>query len=170
RTLWAWTAGQALDMAVVGILSGLGLWCIGVPLALALGVVAGMANFIPYIGAFVGAVPAVLVGLSQGTREGLLVLALYAAIQFFEGNVMAPLIQRHAVQMPPGLTILSQTVFGTILGLPGLILASPLTAALLAVMDHATPPLDETDRLGPPDDQPGDQPGDPPRDQACDEA
>lgn len=170
RTLWAWTAGQALDMAVVGILSGLGLWCIGVPLALALGVVAGMANFIPYIGAFVGAVPAVLVGLSQGTREGLLVLALYAAIQFFEGNVMAPLIQRHAVQMPPGLTILSQTVFGTILGLPGLILASPLTAALLAVMDHATPPLDETDRLGAPDDQSGDQPGDPARDQACDEA
>ncbi|CAP55963.1 conserved hypothetical protein [Gluconacetobacter diazotrophicus PA1 5] len=147
RTLWAWTAGQALDMLVVGILSGVGLWFIGVPLALALGVVAGMANFIPYIGAFIGAVPAILLGLSQGTREGLLVMALYAAIQFFEGNVMAPLIQRHAVQMPPGLTILSQTVFGTILGLPGLVLASPLTAALLAMMDRATPPLDEEDRV-----------------------
>jgi predicted PurR-regulated permease PerM len=147
RTLWAWTAGQALDMLVVGFLSAMGLWFIGVPLALALGVVAGLANFIPYIGAFVGAVPAILLALSQGTREGLLVLALYAAIQFFEGNVMAPLIQRHAVQMPPGLTILSQTVFGTILGLPGLILASPLTAALLAVMDKATPPLGDEDRV-----------------------
>ncbi|MDT8871103.1 AI-2E family transporter [Komagataeibacter rhaeticus] len=70
RTLWAWTAGQALDMTVVGLLSFIGLWCIGVPLALALGVVAGLANFIPYIGAFVGAVPAVLIALSQGTREG----------------------------------------------------------------------------------------------------
>ncbi|MBB2204506.1 AI-2E family transporter [Gluconacetobacter takamatsuzukensis] len=147
RTLWAWTAGQALDMFVVGMLSAIGLWFIGVPLALALGVVAGLANFIPYIGAFIGAIPAILLGLSVGTREGLLVLALYTAIQFFEGNVMAPLIQRHAVKMPPGVTILSQTVFGTILGLPGLILASPLTAALLAVMDKATPPLDESDRV-----------------------
>ncbi|MFW7267020.1 AI-2E family transporter [Gluconacetobacter sp. Hr-1-5] len=147
RTLWAWTAGQALDMFVVGMLSALGLWFIGVPLALALGVVAGLANFIPYIGAFIGAIPAILLGLSVGTREGLMVLALYTAIQFFEGNVMAPLIQRHAVQMPPGVTILSQTVFGTILGLPGLILASPLTAALLAVMDRASPPLKDSDRV-----------------------
>lgn len=147
RTLWAWTAGQALDMFVVGVLSALGLWFIGVPLALALGVVAGLANFIPYIGAFIGAIPAILLGLSVGTREGLMVLALYTAIQFFEGNVMAPLIQRHAVQMPPGVTILSQTVFGTILGLPGLILASPLTAALLAVMDRASPPLKDSDRV-----------------------
>ncbi|MBB2167764.1 AI-2E family transporter [Gluconacetobacter aggeris] len=147
RTLWAWTTGQALDMFVVGLLSALGLWFIGVPLALALGVVAGLANFIPYIGAFIGAIPAILLGLSVGTREGLMVLGLYTAIQFFEGNVMAPLIQRHAVQMPPGVTILSQTVFGTILGLPGLILASPLTAALLAVMDRASPPLDESDRV-----------------------
>ncbi|MBB2201782.1 AI-2E family transporter [Gluconacetobacter tumulisoli] len=147
RTLWAWTAGQALDMLVVGILSSLGLWFIGVPLALALGIVAGLANFIPYIGAFIGAVPAILLGFSQGTREGVMVAALYGAIQFFEGNVMAPLIQRHAVQMPPGLTILSQTVFGTILGMPGLILASPLTAALLAVMDEATPKLNDEDRV-----------------------
>ncbi|MBE7731081.1 AI-2E family transporter [Komagataeibacter sp. FXV3] len=147
RTLWAWTAGQALDMTVVGLLSFIGLWCIGVPLALALGVVAGMANFIPYIGAFVGAVPAVLIGLSQGTREGVMVLCLYAAIQFFEGNVMAPLIQRHAVKMPPGLTILSQTIFGTILGIPGLILASPLTAALLATADRATPKLKDNERV-----------------------
>ncbi|QOF94619.1 AI-2E family transporter [Novacetimonas hansenii] len=147
QTLWAWTAGQALDMTVVGLLSFIGLWIIGVPLALALGVVAGLANFIPYIGAFVGAVPAVLIGLSQGTREGLTVLGLYAAIQFFEGNVMAPLIQRHAVKMPPGLTILSQTIFGTILGIPGLILASPLTAALLAMMDRATPQLSDDERV-----------------------
>ena len=147
RTLWAWTAGQALDMTVVGLLSFIGLWCIGVPLALALGVVAGLANFIPYIGAFVGAVPAVLIGLSQGTREGVMVLGLYTAIQFFEGNVMAPLIQRHAVQMPPGLTILSQTIFGTILGIPGLILASPLTAALLATADRATPKLKDDERV-----------------------
>ena len=140
-------AGTLAVILIAGLYFAIGLWCIGVPLALALGVVAGMANFIPYIGAFVGAVPAVLIGLSQGTREGFMVLGLYAAIQFFEGNVMAPLIQRHAVQMPPGLTILSQTIFGTILGIPGLILASPLTAALLATADRATPKLKDDERV-----------------------
>ncbi|GBR51665.1 transporter [Neokomagataea thailandica NBRC 106555] len=142
-TLWAWTAGQALDMLVVGILSGIGLFFIGVPLALALGVVAGLCNFIPYIGAILGAAPAVLLGLSIGRKEALLVIVLYSVIQFFEGNVMAPLIQRRAVHMPPAIAILSQTVFSTILGVPGLILASPLTAAILAVMDKATPPLEK---------------------------
>jgi predicted PurR-regulated permease PerM len=147
-TLWAWTAGQALDMCVVGLLSGIGLSVIGVPLALALGVLAGLCNFIPYIGAFLGAIPAIMIGLSQGTREGILVAILYSVIQFFEGNVMAPLIQRHAVHMPPALTILSQTVFSSILGVPGLVLASPLTAALLAIGDRSTAPLAPDVRVG----------------------
>ncbi|MBO1326619.1 AI-2E family transporter [Acetobacter sp. TBRC 12305] len=147
RTLWAWVAGQALDMLVVGTLSGIGLWFIGVPLALALGVLAGLCNFVPYIGAIMGAVPALLLALSLGTRETIMVAALYGVIQFLEGNVLAPFIQRHAVQMPPALTVLSQTLFGAILGFPGLILASPLTAVLLAILDGLTRPLSETDRL-----------------------
>lgn len=144
-TLWAWTAGQALDMLVVGLLSGIGLSFIGLPLSLALGVVAGLCNFIPYIGAILGAIPALLISLSFGTREALFVAILYSVIQFFEGNILAPLIQRRAVHMPPALAILSQTVFGTILGMPGLILASPITAALLSVFDHAMPPLKDAE-------------------------
>ncbi|TCS34233.1 putative PurR-regulated permease PerM [Acetobacter aceti NBRC 14818] len=146
-TLWAWVAGQALDMAVVGILSGMGLWIIGVPLAVSLGFLAALCNFIPYIGAILGAVPALLLALSLGLRETAMVAALYAVIQFFEGNVMAPLIQRRAVQMPPGLTVLSQTFFGGIFGAPGLILASPLTAMLLAVGDKLAPPLEDDERV-----------------------
>lgn len=141
NTLWAWTAGQALDMLVVGIFSGIGLYLIGIPLALALGVVAGLCNFIPYIGAILGAMPALLISLSLGTREALFVAILYSVIQFCEGNILAPLIQRRAVHMPPALAILSQTVFGSILGVPGLVLASPITAALLVVFDRALPPL-----------------------------
>lgn len=146
--LWSWTIGQAFDMLAVGLASGIGLGFLGVPLAMALGVVAGLCNFIPYIGAILGAIPAVLIALSQGTRTGLMVAGLYCVIQFLEGNVLAPLIQRHAVHMPPALAILSQTVFGTILGVPGLILASPLTAALLAIGDKGTAPLADDMRTG----------------------
>ena len=145
--LWAWSAGQALDMLVVGILSGLGLWIIGVPLALVLGLVAGLLNFVPYIGAIAGAVPAVLIAFSVGATQGLETIGLYLVIQGFEGNVMAPLIQKRAVDLPPALTILSQTAFGVILGIPGLIFATPLTAALLAVMAKATTPLDKEDQV-----------------------
>ncbi len=147
ETLWAWVAGQALDMAVVGLLSGIGLWIIGVPLAFSLGFLAALCNFIPYIGAIMGAVPAMLIALSLGLRETAMVAALYCVVQFFEGNVLAPMIQRRAVQMPPGLTVLSQTFFGGIFGFPGLMLASPLTAMLLAVGDRLAPKLDDEERV-----------------------
>ena len=147
KALWAWSAGQALDMLVVGVLSGVGLWVIGVPLALVLGVLAGLFNFVPYIGAIIGAIPAVVIAFSVGSTAGLETIGLYLVIQGFEGNVMAPLIQKQAVHLPPGLTILSQTAFGAILGVPGLIFATPLTAAILAVMTKATTPLDPEDEV-----------------------
>ena len=75
-----------------------------------------------------------------------LTIVLVLAVQGIEGNVLAPLIQRHAVKMPPALTIMSQTGFGALLGLPGLIFATPLTAALLAVGEKATTPLAEGDK------------------------
>lgn len=147
KALWAWSAGQALDMLVVAILSALGLWLIGVPLALALGVLAGLMNFVPYIGAIIGAVPAVIIAFSVGSTQGFETIGLYLVIQGFEGNVMAPMIQNRAAHLPPGLTILAQTAFGAILGIPGFIFATPLTAALLAVLNKATPKLDPEEKV-----------------------
>ncbi len=147
HALWMWSAGQAVDMLVVGLLSGIGLWLLGVPLALVLGIIAALFNFVPYIGAITGSVPAILIAFSVSAATGLETVALYLAIQGFEGNVMAPLIQKRAVDLPPGLTILSQTAFGAILGIPGLIFATPLTAALLAVLNKATPQLEPGERM-----------------------
>jgi predicted PurR-regulated permease PerM len=147
HALWAWSIGQALDMLVVGMLSGVGLWLIGVPLAFVLGVIAALFNFVPYIGAIIGAIPAVVIAFSAGSHQGLETIGLYMAVQGFEGNVMAPLIQKRAVDVPPGLTILSQTAFGSILGIPGLIFATPMTAALLAVMSKATVPLQNSEKV-----------------------
>lgn len=142
NTLGAWMGGQAVDMVIIGALSGTGLAILGVPLAGTLGVVAGLCNFVPYIGAFMGAIPALLISISVSSNETLLVAILYGVIQFCEGNIISPMIQRRAVSMPPSVAILAQTLFGTILGVPGLILASPLAASCLAIMDKALPPID----------------------------
>ncbi|KAA8384460.1 AI-2E family transporter [Acetobacter sp. DmW_136] len=141
HALTAWVAGQMLDMTVVGMLTWSGLSLLGMPLALPLGLVAGLANFVPYLGTFIGAVPALLIALSVGPREAMMVAGLYAAIQTFEGYVMSPFIQKRAVRMPPALTILSQTIFGAFLGMWGFIFASPITAVLLAVASRLSAPL-----------------------------
>jgi predicted PurR-regulated permease PerM len=138
HTLWNWFVGQLLDMLIVGALSGVGLALLGMPLAFILALIAGLANFVPYIGAIAGAVPAVLIALSISPHKGLYVALLYLGVQTFEGNVTAPLIQRHAVALPPALTLLSQTALGLVFGLFGVILATPFTAAIIAGVQTLT--------------------------------
>lgn len=134
HTLWGWLVGQFLDMLVVGTLIGVGLWLLGMPLVFILALIAALTNFVPYIGAIGGAVPAVLVGFSLGWDQALHVALLYLVVQTVEGNVSAPLIQRHTINLPPALTILSQTAFGLIFGLFGVILATPFAAAIIAAV------------------------------------
>ena len=133
-TLQLWFLGQLADMAVVTVLSGIGLFALGVPLAPTLALFAGLLNFVPYVGALAGAVPAILVGLSQSPEQALWVALLFLAVQMLEGNVIAPLIQRRTISLPPALTILSQTLLGTLFGALGLILATPLMAASLVAV------------------------------------
>lgn len=134
ETLVWWFIGQLCDMLVVGTLTYAGLWALGVPLAGTLAGIAALFNFVPYIGAISGAVPAVLVALGQSTTLALEVGGLFAAVQALEGNVIGPLIQRRTIELPPLLTIFAQTVFGTLFGIGGLILATPIAAALLVLV------------------------------------
>jgi predicted PurR-regulated permease PerM len=138
RTLQYWLAGKLLDMLVVGVVTGTGLALLGTPLAFVLGVLAGLLNFVPYIGAIAGAVPAVLIALARGPHQAMFVTALIVVVQLLEGNVLVPLIQRRAVDLPPAATILAQTAFGALFGLPGIILATPIAAAILAALRDVT--------------------------------
>ncbi|MBO1323572.1 AI-2E family transporter [Acetobacter sp. TBRC 12305] len=147
HTLSAWVAGQMLDMTLIGLLTWGGLSLLGMPLAMPLGFLAGTANFVPYLGTFIGATPALLVALSISPREALMVGGFYAAVQAFEGYVLSPFIQKRAVSMPPALTILSQTIFGAFLGIWGFVFASPLTAVLLAVAKHLSAPLGRNEKI-----------------------
>jgi predicted PurR-regulated permease PerM len=136
--LWGWLVGQFLDMLVVGALCGIGLWLLGMPLVFILALIAATTNFVPYIGAIAGAVPAVLIALSMGWQQALYVALLYLGVQTFEGNVTAPLIQRRAIDLPPALTLMAQTALGLIFGLFGVILATPITAAAIAGLQQLT--------------------------------
>lgn len=93
NTLQLWFVGQLLDMMVVTLLSAAGLLLLGVPLAPTLALFAGLLNFVPYVGAITGAVPALVVAFAQSPSLALSVAVLFAAVQMLEGNVIAPLFR-----------------------------------------------------------------------------
>jgi len=132
-TLRAWLMGTALVMIIVGTMTTLGLWLLGIPNSLALGLLAFALEFIPYIGPILSAIPAVLVASTVGSREVLLVVLLYWAIQSLEGYVVSPLIYQKSAHIPPMLTISAQVVLGTVLGVLGIVFATPLMACALVL-------------------------------------
>ncbi|WP_420473766.1 AI-2E family transporter [Noviherbaspirillum sp. ST9] len=140
-----WLRGKLLSMTVVGAATAIGLTILGVPLALALGLVAGLLDFIPYIGPVLAAIPALLIAFSQGPMLALYVILLFIVLQLLEGYLLLPLIERKTVSMPPALTITMQVLMGLAFGLAGIALATPLTAvvAVLVAMLYVEDVLDD---------------------------
>jgi predicted PurR-regulated permease PerM len=133
-TLRWWLFGQLLAMAVVGVMMGVGLAIIGVPLAFALGVVAGLFEFIPTIGPMLGVLPALLLALTDGGATALWVLGLYTVVQTFEAYLLTPLVQQRVVHLPPVVTISAQVFAAWTVGPLGLLIAVPLVAVLMVVI------------------------------------
>ena len=123
-----WLVGQALAMGVVGLLMGVGLWLIGVQLALILGLLAGLLEFVPFLGPVLAFGPALLLALANSGQQAAYVLALYLVVQTVEGYVLTPLVQRKAVELPPVLTISAQVGLSMAAGAIGLLVAVPLAA------------------------------------------
>jgi predicted PurR-regulated permease PerM len=124
-----WLSGQLAAMAVVGLVTYVGLLVLGVPLGFVLALLLGLFEFIPYIGPILGAAPMLLVAAGQGLDMLVWVFALYVVVQLLESYVITPIIQSHAVSLPPVVVIVSQLVFGAMFGVLGLALATPLVAA-----------------------------------------
>ncbi|WP_242916965.1 AI-2E family transporter [Pontibacter liquoris] len=133
-TLYKWILGKLFSMAVVGILTTVGLWLLGIPMAIALGVIAGLLSFIPNFGPILGLIPAVLIALLQGPDQALYVVLLYIGIQAVESNLLTPLVQKKMVEIPPALIITGQLLLGVFSGPLGLILATPLIAMLMVII------------------------------------
>ncbi len=137
HTLQWWLLGQGIDMLVVGLLSGAGLLLLGVPLAFVLAVIAGLFTFVPYFGAIAAGVPAVLMALTISWWKGIYVVLVYLLCHLVEGYVIAPIVQRRTVRLAPALTVLAMAMLGAIFGPLGVILATPLTAAILTIVHRA---------------------------------
>lgn len=132
--LTLWLKGRLVAMAVVGLLTGLGLWLIGVPAALTLGILAAILDFIPFIGPIVAAIPAILIALIAGPQAALWTAALYLVVQQIEGNIVDPIVQQRMVSLPPAYLLFALVAGGLLFGLPGIILGAPLSVVAFVLV------------------------------------
>ena len=133
-SLRKWLIGTGLAMLGMGMLVAAGTALLGLPAPLALGLMAGLAEFVPIVGAIVSAAPGLLLAGTQGGHTVLYTLAFYVAAHQFEGHVLIPLIQRQVVAVPPALTLFSVLAFGLLFGPLGVILATPLAVVVLVMV------------------------------------
>jgi predicted PurR-regulated permease PerM len=106
----------------------------GVPLAIPLGILSGLLDFVPFVGPLLAAIPGLLIAFSQGPDVALYAALVYFSVQFVEGNLVLPLAQKWAVSLPPALTLLSIVAFGLVFGLMGVLFAMPLTVVTLVLV------------------------------------
>ena len=129
-----WLLGRFASMTAVGLLTGIGLALLGVPSPTFLGVLAGLFSFIPYLGPLLSLLPALLVAFGERPELALWVAVLFGGVQVLEGNVLTPLIQKRSVSLPPVVLILAQVLMGSVFGLLGVLVATPLAVATIVVV------------------------------------
>ena len=129
-----WLLGRLVAMAAVGVITGAGLWLVGVPQFLVLALVAALLSAIPYIGPILGAAPGVLVALMQGPSAALWAVAVYVLAQAVENYLVTPLVQQNTAGLPPVVSIAAVTLAGVLFGALGLIVATPLAVAVLVAV------------------------------------
>jgi predicted PurR-regulated permease PerM len=125
--LGKWLRAQLIAMVAVGLLAGLGAWWIDLPAPLAIGIVAGLTEFIPVLGPWLGAVPALILAAGAGWQPLLWTGALFLAIQQLENSMITPLAQQQTTDIPPFLVLFGVITLGLVFGLPGVLVSGPLT-------------------------------------------
>lgn len=133
-SLKSWFVAQIVSMTIVGTLSGLAYWFIGLPAPLALGLISGVLDFIPFIGPILGALPAVVLAFTQDWTTVLWTVGAVLLIQQIEGNVIMPIVTRRAVDLPPAVALFAVVAFTVLFGVPGMLLAVPLAVVTLVLV------------------------------------
>jgi predicted PurR-regulated permease PerM len=126
RALKLWLKGQLWAMVLIFLMTGLGLWLLGVQSSLVLALISGVLEFIPYAGAITSSIPAIMVALVQGPELALWTIGLYVVVHHAEAYLIQPLIQQYAVEIPAVITLFALLAFGLLFGFLGVLLAAPL--------------------------------------------
>ncbi|WP_053959268.1 AI-2E family transporter [Sulfobacillus thermosulfidooxidans] len=136
RALNGFIRGQLLVALFVGILSGLWVQILGIPLSLLIGAIAGFTDVIPYVGPIAGAIPAVVLGLEQSPLKALYAILGFVAIHQLEGTVIGPKVMGDSVGLHPLVVIFAILAGGEIGGVAGLLLAVPSAAVIKVILGH----------------------------------
>lgn len=134
ESLNAWLVGQGIGMLFVGAATTIGLLVVGIPAAPAIGLIAGLCEFVPYLGTITVVIPALILGFADSTSTGVWTIIVLLIVQQLQGNLVMPLLQSRMVELPPVLTIFSLVAAGVLLGPLGVILATPLTVVAMVVV------------------------------------
>ncbi|MGZ3639698.1 MAG: AI-2E family transporter [Ktedonobacterales bacterium] len=141
QSLGGYVRGVLVAMVLIGVLTGIGLAILGMPYALPLALLAGLTEFIPYLGPWISGTVAVLVALvTVDPLKALEVVILFVVVQQAEGNLVQPLVMSKAVNLDPLLVLIAITFGVQLLGIVGAILAVPLVAALQVVAVRVVAP------------------------------
>ena len=127
KNLGGWAVGIFLNMTAIAILSGIGLWALGIKLPLANSLLAGILTFIPNLGPVISVVPPTAMALLDAPWKAAAVVILYIVIQQVESNILTPIVMKRQVSLLPAITLLSQVAFAVFFGIFGLFLALPIT-------------------------------------------
>lgn len=134
KALNRWLVGQLISMVLVGVTVGLGLWLAGVPSPFALGVVAGLGQFVPVVGPMAATVPGLIVAAGQDFQTLAWTGVVYLAASQFEANVVTPLVLRQMVELPMAVTLFAVLAMGVLLGPLGVLFATPLAVVAYVVV------------------------------------
>jgi predicted PurR-regulated permease PerM len=144
KALRTWLFTQLLVVLMNGIFSTVGLFALGVHSAVALGILAGILSFIPYVGTIAAMVIGALAALTQGAQYAIYALVVLGAVSFFEGYFVTPYIQSRTLSIPPVVLLFSLFAFTVLFGTLGIILAAPLTIVVIMAIDTFYPPAPAT--------------------------
>jgi predicted PurR-regulated permease PerM len=144
--LKGWLKGMMLSMVLVFILLSIGLGIMSIPVALVLALLTGLLKLIPNFGSLAAMIPGVLLALTISTNTAIIVALIYMVTQTIVSNIVTPIIQNRMINLPPALTILAQVLMGTLSGVLGIILAVPLLAIVMILVDELyVKKINETD-------------------------
>lgn len=139
ENIGAWLRGQLKLMVLIGFVTFIALWLLGVEYALTLALIAGITELIPVVGPLIAMVPALLIGLNDSLSQTLWILVLYVVIQQLEGNLIVPMIMKQAVGLNPIIVIISMLIGFTFLGVLGVIIAVPVATGIsIFIKDYTT--------------------------------